>query len=168
MKLTQTIKQLVSERTPFRDRIEPIVASADGVTVRCDVETAESLGCKFSQIDLVEENRPKLSMEEVVQWSEWICGRVNYLLEPLSMVELDSAHGIALIRSREPHAKDGQVQYYELTADRNHHASLRRYQCPKVQGSRRPVAFPLTHDQLEVLIDDLIESASVGDPKRAS
>ena len=161
MSLTETVHRLVVERSPFHDQIQPIVASDAGITLRCDLNSAESVGCTLSQIDLVEENKPSLSMDELVHWAEWICGRVTYLLEPLRVVELDGHHGVALMRSRRPQRKKDQIAYYELLADRHHHASLRRYRYDIASRDRGAVPFPLTHEQLEVLVDDLVESASV-------
>lgn len=165
MNLSDTVQRLVSERMPFQGRIEPIVASSEGVTLRCDLTSAEKVGCTLTQIDLVEERHPAISMDDLVHWAEWICGRVTYLLEPLRVIEMDKQAGIALIRSGKPKTRRGEISYYELVADRHHHAWLRRYQAKaRVRGS---VPFPLTHEQLEVLIDDLVESAHVNEPKGA-
>jgi hypothetical protein len=165
MKVSESLQKLVEGRMPFQDRIEPIVASDDGVTVRCDLTRAEGVGCMLSHLDLVDERKDSLSMEELVYWAEWICGRVTYLLEPLQVLEIDRKHGIAMIRSkmprrrRAPNPSGEQIHYFEMLADQHHHASLRRYQFRPSTRERGSVPFGLTHDQLEVLVDDLVESA---------
>lgn len=159
MSLTETVHRLVVERTPFHDQLQPIVASDEGITLRCDLNSAESVGCTLSQIDLVDASKSSLSMDELVHWAEFICGRVTYLLEPLQLIELDGRHGVALVRSRRPQRKKDQIAYYEFIADKNHHASLRRYRYDMANRDRGTVPFPLTHEQLEVLVDDLVESA---------
>jgi hypothetical protein len=164
MSVSESLHKLVEERIPFRDRIEPIVASDQGVTVRCDLTQAEGVGCMLTHLDLVEERKDSLTMDELVHWAEWICGRVTYLLEPLQVIEIDKKTGIAMIRSKMPKKKlakpaGEKIAYFEMLADQHHHASLRRYQYRRPTRDRGSVPFGLTHEQLEVLVDDLVESA---------
>jgi hypothetical protein len=120
----------------------------------------------LTHLDLVEERKDSLTMDELVHWAEWICGRVTYLLEPLQVVEIDKRNGIAMIRSKMPKRKlpkpaGEKISYYEMLADQHHHASLRRYQYRRPTRERGSVPFGLTHEQLEVLVDDLVESAQL-------
>jgi hypothetical protein len=168
MSISESLHQLVEERIPFRDRIEPVLASEQGVTVRCDLTQAESVGCMLTHIDLVDERKRSLSMDELVHWAEWICGRVTYLLEPLQIIEVDRRNGIAMIRSKMPRRPSersksaDRITYFEMLADRHHHASLRRYQFQRPTRQRGAVPFSLTHDQMDVLVEDLVESARLG------
>ncbi|MBY0585980.1 hypothetical protein K2X85_02325 [bacterium] len=170
MSVSESLHKLVEARIPFRNRLEPMVASEQGVTVRCDVTQAEGVGCMLTHLDLVEENKSSLSMDELVHWAEWMCGRVTYLLEPLHLIEIDRRNGLALVRSKMPRRQNSSgklsenIAYFELVADRRHHASLRRFQFRRTTRDRGSVPFGLTHDQLEVLVDDLVEGALAKNP----
>lgn len=159
MKISDELRRLVTERSPFTGRIESVVAEDEGVTVRCDVTTAETVGCSLAQLDMVEERRRILNPDDLCRWAEWICGKVTYLTEPLGLVEIDRQSGLAVLRSKPPLRRGERIAYYEMLADRHHHASLRRYQYDLRSKKRGAVSFPLTHEQLEFLVDDLAESA---------
>ena len=160
MTLSERLGGLVDERAPFSGRIESVVAEGEGVTIRCDFERAEGVGCSLTQIDLVEEGGRPLDPGELRGWAEQVCERVTYLLEPLGLVEVDAQSGAAVVRSKPPHRRGGRIAYYEMIADRNRHASLRRYQYDVASKKRSAVAFPLTREQLGFLVDDLAETAS--------
>lgn len=164
MKISDELRRLVDERSPFTGRIESVVAEGGGVTVRCDMQSAEGVGCALTQLDMVEERRKVLNPDDLCRWAEWICGRVTYLLEPLGVVEVDRQSGVAVVRSKPPHRRGDRIAYYEMLADRNHHASLRRYQYDVRSKKRGAVTFPLTHEQLEILVDDLAESGKAIEP----
>lgn len=159
MTFSEQLGRLVDERAPFSGRIESVVAEGGGVTIRCDLERAEGVGCSLTQIDLVEERRRPLDAGELRGWAEQVCGRVTYLLEPFGVVEVDELSGAAVVRSKPPHRRGGRIAYYEWVADRNRHASLRRYQYDVASKKRSAVPFPLTREQLGYLVDDLAETA---------
>ena len=96
--------------------------------------------------------------------AEAIEKRVNYLMEPLRVVELDSTTNAVQMRSEKPEVLEGNLFYFELILKsgkwfgHRQHLSLHRYSHrPDQEKNRRAVAFPLTKQQFERLLDDLID-----------
>ncbi|MFO0944484.1 MAG: hypothetical protein U1D30_00840 [Planctomycetota bacterium] len=160
MHLSESIRRGVQHRAPFHDHVEQIIASDSGLTVRCDVSSAERLGCAMTQLELVEVAPDALTIEELDARAEKICSKVTYLLEPLRKIELDAQTKAVLLRSKQPKQIGPKVCYYEILADAKRRTSLKRYCFDPELRKRFAVEFLLTSDQLELLVDDLIVVAN--------
>ncbi len=88
--------------------------------------------------------------------AEQVAARVTGLLEPLRLVEVDDARGLAQLRSDKPgNWGDGQF-YYEVLLQADGGTNVRRYQAPAAdQPRRQQVPFTLTHEALAKLVSDL-------------
>jgi hypothetical protein len=159
MNLSQTVRRRVEERAPLVGQVEQILASEGGLTIRCELQEAQRLGCALTQIELVADSPRRLDPNELADRAQQICSKVTYLLEPLQPIEVDGLAKTALVRSRTPRKADGAISYYELLTSSDCHTSLRRYCFDESQRKRRLVEFLLTNDQLELLLDDLLLSA---------
>lgn len=156
MTLSQTVWAGVQRQAPFHDQVEEFVASEGAVHVRCGISSAELLSCALLRLEVWTEQGKRLSDAELAQRANLICQQITYLLEPLKTVELDAHSHTALVRSGKPKSRDGSLSYYELLVTDDQHALMQRYSFDKFARRRNPVAFPLTVEQLEQLVDDLI------------
>ena len=122
-------------------------------------ERSDSLSCALRELTL-ERNAP--IQEELHAWATRVAARVTGLIEPLRVIEVDSAGGglgKALLRSTAPSVKDGKSYYYELLLERTSRtvANLRRYAGDRTGGEKREaVAFVLTHDAIAKLVHDIV------------
>jgi hypothetical protein len=146
----------VQHRAPFHDHVEHVIASDGGLTVKCAIAGAERLGCALTQLELVEEDRAVLTLDQLDARAERICKRITYLLEPLGKIEVDALAKSALVRSARPKKQGETISYYELLASADRHTTLRRYCYDAHRRSRSAVDFSLTNDQLEMLLEDLV------------
>ncbi len=71
---------------------------------------------------------------------------------------MDAGREIALLRSAVPQKRGDDVFYYEVEL-KSGAAGLRRYQASTKGGTRQQIAFPLTHESLAKLGDDLAADA---------
>jgi hypothetical protein len=85
-----------------------------------------------------------------------VASRVSGLLEPLSLIEVDEARGVALLRSDTPARRGEVLSYYEALLHADGSANFRRYEGPQGETTRRQqVAYALTHESLGKLVADL-------------
>jgi hypothetical protein len=76
-------------------------------------------------------------------------------MEPLRVLEVDVARGVALLRSDVPTRFDGKALYYELLLTRKDRttATLRRY---AGSDKRESAPFVLTHDAIVKFVIDVV------------
>ena len=160
MRLSQKLRSVLREELPFHDERRVVDAAQGDWQVRCELTAAGPVGYALHRLELMDPSGQPLDAEKLHAWSERICQRVNYLLEPLRTIELDPHAARALVRSEKPRQREASLTYYELLADGKRHSSLQRYEYDRAQRRRHPVDFSLTSDQLEILVDDLVASAS--------
>lgn len=160
MTLSQVVRERLAEGGPFRDNVHEIVATDNNLTLKCQVAATDSFSCALTQIELQEMANSPFTNEQLAKWTERICSKVVYLLEPLKTIEVDQISHVALVRSQAPKNKDHAIAYYEMLAHGDHHATLSRYRFDTDSHRRDKVAFVLTNDQLEVLVDDLVAATT--------
>ena len=149
MTLENTLRQQLDHSEPGGFHIQ-----ADGWSVTLTAEKAESLSCALKELAL---ERGEPVREELRAWADRVANQATGLMEPLRVLEVDAAVGTALLRSEAPAPRDGKVEYYELTLQRNARssASLRRYVADRTGGARETVPFVLTHDAIVKLAGDI-------------
>lgn len=125
-----------------------------GWTVRCLADQVDSLSCLAWQLELARMTDPPPGLT-LASWAASIAGRVTGLLEPLKVHEIDSAAGVALLRSVAPARKGEDLAYYELRLDGLTTATVRRYGAYKARPGRRQVPFAVTHEALAKLVGDI-------------
>src|SRR5262249_12064776 len=87
-------------------------------------------------------------------WAERAAGRVQGLLEPLAVVEVDVTRDEALLRSGQPSRRGEALGYYAVLLPGTRAATVRRVN--GAHGQRREqVRFALTHEVLARLAADL-------------
>jgi len=80
-------------------------------------------------------------------WADRVANQVSGMLERLKVHEIDSANGVALLRSDGPQVRGTARSYYEVTLNDVSKATLRRFQGDMTPGTKREqVAFALTYE----------------------
>lgn len=137
---------------------------SEDAVIKAEFLQEDSIGVLTSWLE-VEKNAGESvdSSEYLKTAAEGIVERVNYLMEPLKIVEIDSAGNAVQLRSERPERTQGTLSYYEVILKAGkwfgyrNHLSFRRYSHrSEDEPNRKAVAFPLTKQQLERLINDLI------------
>lgn len=138
---------------------------SSGVTLKAEIAAEDTIGLLLSGLT-VEKDIPENqeTSEYLRAAAEAIERRVNYLMEPLKLVELDSTSNALQIRSEKPEIVDGTISYFECILKsgswfgyRNSLVFRRYSHRPGEEKSRRIIPFPLTKKQFGRLIDDLLE-----------
>jgi len=88
-------------------------------------------------------------------WAQRIVEKATGLLETLRVIEIDSAHDRALIRSAAPTDSDESLAYYEIILQGTPSALIRRYEGSHTGGKRTQVPFVLTNEVLAKFAGDL-------------
>jgi len=122
--------------------------------IRVKMSRADRLGCLLEKLELKRANG-SLTLDPIRIEKE-----VNYLPEPLKIVELKKYHGKAVLRSFPPRIENGTVSFFEMIIDRTDGLSLRRLTCNRNLGTRSQTPALLPRDTLERLLADLVNLAS--------
>jgi hypothetical protein len=135
------------------------------IKVKGDLSELDSIGILLNSLEVSKNiNEERDIAEYLKSAAEAIEKRINYLMEPLKIIELDSTTNAVQLRSERPEASDGHLSYYELVLKagkwfgyRNHVSAHRYSQRIEDEPNRQSVPFPITKKQFQKLIDDLTE-----------
>lgn len=148
--MTQDIRQRLDNHLAPNRKFE--TALNQGKVTATDL-TVEKVGVSTRQIDY-RFNEAK-SHEAASDVAEELVRRVDYLLEPLAIIERDSSESKIQIRSQKP-STDGETRrYYEVNVD-GQGVSIERYQASG--KSRNNDDISLTRESFERLCRDLDEA----------
>jgi len=122
--------------------------------VQLVADKADTLSCLVWELALTRSGDapPGLSL---TQWANAVASRVNGLMEPLKVLEVDAQHGVATLRSAVPTVKHDAVTYYEVRLNGLESAVVRRYTASKTATGRVQLAFALTHEAIAKLAGDV-------------
>ena len=116
------------------------------------VDQVDALACVLASLAVCCPQLKSSSSEQLKELSTSIAERLQYLLEPIRLIECDET--TMQVRSDPPSTEDDQSRcYYELLV-KNNGLSLRRYQAGSGQ-TRRPIAMSFTREVLRRLCNDL-------------
>jgi hypothetical protein len=125
----------------------------------CDVAEQNSLAVSFNQLRLETAELAAASAADLKRISESLAGRLTYLMEPISPVEIDAAACVVQLRSNPPQKDDDGRSYYELVVRRGGELALRRYR-KEPGAARRPISATVTREVLLRLVGDF--NAAIG------
>jgi hypothetical protein len=92
----------------------------------------------------------------VKTWADTIAARSSGLMERIHVLEVDASRNEAILRSDTPSQKGDVVAYYEIQLFGTETALVRRFQANRKLGTKREqVAFPVTHESLMKLVEDV-------------
>ncbi|MCH7689316.1 MAG: hypothetical protein IH899_22020 [Planctomycetes bacterium] len=132
----------------------------DSVEIAVDLTAVDSMSCSSREIRLCVPALSGADFDTLKKWAEELCRRVTYLLENIGPLELDPDAGKVMIRSTPPHRQAGTMKFYEilLQSHSGGNFSLRRYQSEVGKPGRDQVDIQTTHEVLQKLIEDLVET----------
>ena len=128
---------------------------------RLGIKLAEvnKLACDFEWIRYHDDRFATLNESQLRQVGAWLEKRVNYLFEPLAVIELDNVSRTLQMRSASPTRQAGSIVYFELALSPRSGVTMRRL--VKTPGSRRQcIPATVTREVLLRLCEDLISSGS--------
>jgi hypothetical protein len=124
-----------------------------GLTLTAD--RFDELSCLVWELSLRRSSPRPADADALAAWAARIADRVSTLAEPVVVHEVDPSRNEALLRSKEPSRRNDQLFYHELLLRGINQVSVRRYQGSPAGAKREQVAFPLTHEALAKLVQDL-------------
>ena len=117
----------------------------------------DSLGCAFHRLTWRTDRLQQASSQQLKQLGEYLAQRLQYLLEPIHLVEVDPVEPAVQLRSAPPQQDSTGRTYYEVLATTGGEISLCRYR--KVPGqARQAVPATVTHEVVRRLVQDVVES----------
>jgi hypothetical protein len=132
-----------------------ILASDGSLQVRVQLADCDRLGCLLERLEIRATHGCSLNIDPL-----WIEKEIQYLGEPLKIIEMEKSQGKALLRSFPPRRENGTVHFFELVIDPREGLSLNRLSYDRTLGSRTQTPVPLTRETLERLLADLVSLAS--------
>lgn len=155
MTLTESLLPKLSEWKPAGGRYTLDAAfPAEGWTVHLTTDKADTLSCLVWELALARTGDAPSGFT-LAAWAEGVADRVTGLMEPLKMLEVDDAHGEALLRSESPATKGARVAYYEVRLTGVNRAVVQRFTASRTESGREQVGFALTHEVLAKLAGDI-------------
>ena len=155
MSISRALMDGLGVRTPFTGGVQRLEAAEAGfASVRCDVVAADGVGCQVVELECRSIGRA--AANDLARYANDLSKRINYLMEPLRVVEFDPKAG-ALVLSEKPRRRGEAVGYYHFHAKPTGETVLHRVEFNP--SARRKVfsPFALTHEQLEQLVEDLVD-----------
>jgi hypothetical protein len=136
------------------------VSGPNGIDLAVDVTAADSMSCSCREIRMRVPALNGAGPDVLKKWAHDLCGRVTYLLEQLGPLEIDAEGKQVLIRSKSPDKRDNATAFYEilLASQGTGLFTLRRYRRDTPSAPREHVDLRTTHELLEKLADDLVET----------
>lgn len=154
MTLSESLLPKLSEWRPAGTGRHSMTHTAARRTVSLTADQADSLSCLVWEL-AVAPAEPAAQPVALRDWAAAVAKRATGLVEPLTVHEVDTARGEAVLRSTAPSAKGGALAYYEVNLHDTGRAVVRRFHGSKAAPGREQVAFALTHEVLAKLADDL-------------
>lgn len=152
--LTESLLRNLSENTE-RGRHTLAVRLPDaGWGVQVVAERADALASLVSELILTRTGDAPAGAS-LKDWAATIASRATGLLEPLKVHEIDDSRDEAVLRSAAPAKKGDALAYYEVRLNGLTSAVVRRYTASKTASGRTQVAFPVTHEAIAKLADDI-------------
>jgi hypothetical protein len=129
-----------------------------GQRVQAELVALDSLACAFQFLGVEIAALAQAPIDELKRAAERLAKRLNYLLEPITAVEVDAQQCAIQMRSNPPHKDDNLTTYYELVVKRGGLISLCRFQ--KQPGDvRQVVPAQATREVFLRLVDDFSKAS---------
>ena len=136
------------------------LSGPDRIDIEIDFTAVDSMSCSLREIRLHVPSLVGCHVDTLKSWAQSLSNRVNYLLENLGPIEIDTNAGTVLIRSTPPDQQLDGTQFYEILLESNTTGNflLRRYESVKGTSGRTQVDMQVTHEVLKKLVSDLVET----------
>ena len=130
---------------------------ATGGEVECSVSEAGPIACHLERMTYRNERMRTATPQQLTQVGNELCRRVNYLVEPLAVIETDSTASSVQLRSAPPQQLESEVRYFEVSLNRERGVEVERISAPRGED-RSSVGAPLTREVLARLAEDCVGS----------
>jgi len=121
--------------------------------LECRLVAVDAMSCAFDQFAVTTDSLAGASVEYLKKIGEALSTRLNYLLEPITPIEIDSEGCHVQLRSNPPQRDDDGTKYYELLVSHDGVMSLVRYS--KSSGRpRQTIPAEVTREVWTRLVDD--------------
>ncbi len=138
------------------------ISAQDGpCSLRVQLESADTIGVSFSSLDFTHADLADADLAELEAWGERLSKKVNYLLEPLVVLEVDSVGGEVDVRSQKPSVREGVKSYYEIRIKEGGTLSFQRVSFDPTSKVRQPSSCQLTREAFERLVEDFAATAEM-------
>ncbi|MEX0586231.1 MAG: hypothetical protein WD176_06290 [Pirellulales bacterium] len=153
MTLQDQTRQSLSALGTFSGSAQTITAADGDLKLTCELAALEALGCELVRLNVESPTLAGASADKLKKIATTLSGRLTYLMEPISPIEVDQQGCVVQLRSSPPQRNDDGAIYYELLVRRGGELTLARYR--KVAGQdRQSVAAQLTREVLLRLVED--------------
>ncbi|MEO6808076.1 MAG: hypothetical protein ABI353_03060 [Isosphaeraceae bacterium] len=137
-----------------------VLASVGTHRLTLSVLRAGPIGVEADALEFAVLDQTDWSIDALRAWADRLAARVTYLMEPLTVVEVDAQGGEVELRSQAPTPRQGRRSYYEARLDRRGTLRLHRVSFDEATRERAPVSFQITTEVLQRLADDLVDLVS--------
>ncbi len=153
-------KKASGESLPATKTNKTVVIEGNDQTIDYSVSAfgVDQFSFSFEKIEFA--GKPATSQEEPQDFRQKIdqtLDKINYLSEPLALIELEGGASTAQVRSASPFEFDDGLEYFELTVQAGVSLSFSRFSKKRNIAPRAPIPFILTEMITKRLIDDLAQ-----------
>ncbi len=150
-----TIQQQVeSELTRWGGEPTQLTIDTEVGQVAAQIQDLDRIGCTFSSLAVRSDRLAGATPDQMRQVGDDLAGRLSYLMEPISPIEIDREGAVVQLRSQPPQQDDDGATYFELLVRRDG-LTLERYQ-KAVGAVRQKVPAQVTRVILGRLADDMV------------
>ncbi|MEE9612466.1 MAG: hypothetical protein V3W19_14525 [Desulfatiglandales bacterium] len=163
MKHSQIISNQIKQANPGQqDIMTPFIAETDGVSVRVRLDLWDRLSVSLVDVKVIRSDSQAGESGQIFKdQCSCLAGRIGYLEESLSAVEVDETGRIGIIRSDPPRAEESTISFFEIEVNgKSGRIFLKRVVHDSVSGQIRPGRTVLGYHLLSRLIDDLSSAAT--------
>lgn len=159
MTLSRKIAAALDENTRAYNLPCTITVDEGPNRITLDLSALDAVGVAFDALEFAATDRTEWSSPALNAWGERLAKRVNYLMEPLRVLEIDAGGGEVQIRSASPTPRAETRGYYEVRLNRQGTCRLERYVYDEADRQRRRTPCHLTREVVERLADDIAASS---------
>lgn len=158
MTLKTQLQAQLSAHCVFAGSAQTIEAVDGDLTLRCELEALDRTGCEFTRLSVSTPRLAGAATDRLQKIAAELSGRLTYLLEPISPVEVDHEQCVVQLRSSPPQKNDDGTTYYELLVRAGGELSLCRFS-KQVGNVRQIVPAQVTREVLLRLAGDFEAAA---------
>lgn len=152
--LTPLERQNLSVQNPGMIELE-----SDAGTISIALVDVHGLACAVAELRLQSAAMSSCDTQSLKVLSDALAGRLQYLLEPVSPIEIDEDSVTIQMRSNPPsHDEENGRSYYELVAKQSGLSVIRFFK--RVGSPRERVSMTFTREVLGRLIKDMVTTVS--------
>lgn len=156
--------EAVVQLPPQRGYIVGLPSEGEGMAVSLGLEDYDRYSVTLRHLEVVDNSSrvidDQVKEEYLRQVAAEVCRRLSYLEEPLALIELEPAGGVAQLRSDPPQHSLEEAIYWEVRVQVAPHptARLTRYRWTATNYERRPLPHPVTFATAGRISEDLTRS----------